>query len=145
MSTARSFATATRLPNDQVLIAGGRGTGFVFLASAELYDPETGMFVSTGSMATGRIYHTATLMPSGKVLIAGGIHDVVLASAELYDPAVGTFSATASMTLARDHATATLTGSEVLVAGGAGSGLLPINSAEIYVPNAIFYGAFEGP
>jgi len=46
---ARSFATATLLPNKQVLVVGGFTD--VNLASAELYDPGTGVWTQTGSMA----------------------------------------------------------------------------------------------
>jgi hypothetical protein len=58
------------------------------VASAELYDPDTGTFSRTGSMTTGRDGHTATLLSDGRVLLAGGFggHDIELVSAELYDP-----------------------------------------------------------
>ena len=87
MNTARAYSTATLLPNGKVLVAGGNGqTGH--LASAELYDPATGIFSATGSMTTVRAYHTATLLPNGKVLVAGGDDNPgnigYLASAELY-------------------------------------------------------------
>ena len=63
--------TATLLPNGKVLVAGGYLEA-ASLASAELYDPATGTWSATGSLATGARNHTATLLPNGKVLVAGG-------------------------------------------------------------------------
>ena len=73
MATARYHHTATLLPNGQVLVAGGFNSG-IALASAELYDPATGLWTATGSMATAREFHTATLLPNGQVLVAGGFN-----------------------------------------------------------------------
>ena len=77
------------LPNGKVLVAGGVNW-HRDLASAELYDPATGTWTATGSLATDAHRHTATLLPNGKVLVAGGYVGVgsYLASAELYDPAI---------------------------------------------------------
>src|ERR1700693_2348133 len=66
MNPDREFHTANLLNNGQVLIAGGS-----YFASAELYNPTTGMFNTTGSMNTTRELHTATLLNNGQVLIAG--------------------------------------------------------------------------
>jgi hypothetical protein len=91
------------------------------LASAELYDPRTGTFSPTGSLAEGRYWATATLLSDGRVLIVGGLVDEIqtLSSAEVYDPATGTFSRTGSMPDGRLLSSATLLADgQVLVSGG---------------------------
>ncbi len=70
--TARYAHTATVLQNGKVLAAGGQGSNHTYLASAELYNPATGIWTPTGSLATARIDHTATLLPNGGVLVVGG-------------------------------------------------------------------------
>jgi hypothetical protein len=105
LATHRSGQTSTLLPNGKVLIAGGSNGGGS-LASAELYDPGTGVVTPTGSMATARFDHSATLLANGKVLIAGGVNTSTgrLSSAELYDPSTGTFTPTGSKRTDRqDH------------------------------------------
>src|SRR5262245_31412522 len=74
MSTPRTAyeGTFTLLPNGKVLATGGLGSDGHAVASAELYDPDTGTFSATGSMIVPRSGHTATLLNNGKVLIAGG-------------------------------------------------------------------------
>jgi hypothetical protein len=71
------------------------------LASAEIYDPATSGFSTTGSLASARVAHTATLLNNGQVLITGGMAFTAgcqnfpwgtpingMSSAELYTPAV---------------------------------------------------------
>src|SRR5205807_4207479 len=91
MTIARKDHTATLLPNGKVLVVGGQpdSGNSIFLRTAELYDPATETWTSTGSLAVGRAEHTATLLADGKVLVAGGLNLPIsqysLASAELYD------------------------------------------------------------
>ena len=95
------------LPNGKVLVAGG--CDIRPPRSTELYDPASGSWTATGSLATGRYGHTATLLPNGKVLVAGGLGKRgYLASAELYDPASETWTATGYLVIARSGHTATL-------------------------------------
>ncbi|MGD0247541.1 MAG: kelch repeat-containing protein [Candidatus Limnocylindrales bacterium] len=145
MSTLRWRATATRLADGRVLVAGGVGgpvqvgaVGISILATAELYDPKTGRFTPTGSMATAPVLETATLLRDGKVLVigSGGASDS-LATAEIYDPARGDFSATGSMTATQRLDTATLlVDGSVLVTGSLFDQSVPFYrpSAELYDP-----------
>lgn len=103
---------------------------------ADVYDPATGAFSSTGVQAIpGASGRTATVLRDGKVLLAGGSFGFYLgrtSSAELYDPSTGTFSAGNRMTAPRDRHTATLlSDGTVLITGDA--------PAELYDPTA---GAF---
>jgi hypothetical protein len=154
MTVARSGHTATRLLDGRVLIVGGVSAGASgatgFLSSAELYDPATGTFGSTGWLTTARANHTATLLSNGKVLVAGGMvcgpncarynAPDVLDSAELYDPSTGRFEVTGSLVARRyGQAAALLAGGAVLVTGGVGWDILPniqhsLASAELYEP-----------
>ncbi len=94
MNIARIDATATLLNDSQVLVAGGAdatitpGTSSSPLASAELFNPATGAWTTTGSMNTSRLNQTATLLNNGQVLVAGGVDtsDLPIASAELFTP-----------------------------------------------------------
>jgi len=142
MAGARGGHTATRLQNGSVLVAGGIDVpfplpfGFPGLASAEVYDAQTGVWTPTGSMSSPRFFHSATALRGGDVLAAGGEDmDVsVLDSAERYDPKTGLWSATGDLTTLRATHTATLLrDGRVLVTGGFFIGTA-LASAELYLP-----------
>lgn len=143
MNVGRSGHTATRLDDGTVLITGGVGDGWSFLASAEVYDPRTRRFTQVKSMSFARESHTATLLRGGKVLIAGGHRDrrqniVVYASTEIYDPAQREFNAGPMLTTARHkHDAAGLADGRVLVIGGSDPrDRTRFTSAEVYDPVA---------
>jgi len=106
MAQARCAFTATVLANGKVLVVGGATfsipTWTVF-ATAELYDPATGLWTPTGAMAQARNSHTAILLPDGRVLVAGGwtfsnnFWSDPFDSAEIYDPTTGRWSPAGSM------------------------------------------------
>ena len=134
MVTARQRHTATLLPNGKVLLAGGLGPS---PASAELYDPSTGIWSATGSLNDNRFDDTAALLPNGKVLVLGGAHQTgpfnseITRSAELYDPASGTWSRTGFLTTPRALFTATLLPNGNILAAGGNTGALG-RTAELY-------------
>lgn len=138
MKEARQSHTATLLPDGKVLLAGGLGVQAAgqaanVLRSAEIYDPATGLFTSTGSLPAGRSLHTATLLPDGRVLMGGGISGTGLAldTADAYSPAAGQFTPLATMNYAHASHTATLLrDGRVLLAGGPGEAA----AAEYFIP-----------
>ena len=143
MTAPRADHTGTLLQSGKVLVAAGRnyydyGSTTVYLSSAEIYDPTTAKWTTTGSLNAPRTDHTATLLLNGKVLVAGGYDGslsgpIELSSAELYDPASGTWTATGSLNTPRtDHTATLLPNGKVLVAGG----ILysELSSAELYDP-----------
>jgi|GEM_PF-1089065 len=125
LATARSHATATRLEDGDVLVAGGQGPSGAALSSAEIYRNSTGSWSPTPPMPVGVTQATATLLSNGDVLVAGGLTGaggalVPTAASQLYDPATDRWSLTKGQLLqASFGAVAARLGSgEVLYAGG---------------------------
>ncbi|HTA73106.1 MAG TPA: kelch repeat-containing protein [Gemmatimonadaceae bacterium] len=138
MHAQRAIHSATRLADGRVLIAGGMIRNHDVLATAELYDPGTRQFTSTGDMPEPRMSHTATLLKDGRVLLAGGYSgdSRIYRSALLYDPTTGRFTPTGGMAVPRAEATATLLpDGRVLIAGGVDApSEVATQSAEVYDP-----------
>ena len=67
----RSLHTATLLGNGTVLVAGGR-KGATPLKTAEIFNPVTEIFASTGMLNVQRKRHAANLLLDGTVLVEGG-------------------------------------------------------------------------
>jgi hypothetical protein len=115
MGAARADATAVALSDGRVLIAGGEGCknpkdcrninaeSIGGLASAEIYDPTTGKFTTTGSMTESTGGGAAVLLSSGRVLMAD-----FWPNAELYDPASGKFTSSGTTVAASPPNTATV-------------------------------------
>ena len=91
-----------RGPNDVVLPPAG-----IALATAELFDPATGTWSSTGALRYARFGAAAVTLTDGRVLVVGSedgtdgqvakVADGAYDSAEIYDPATGRFSLTGSL------------------------------------------------
>jgi N-acetylneuraminic acid mutarotase len=145
-------ATATRLADGRVLVAGGYNGSLesgAAIPAVEIYDPVDGTWTPAGSMNQARVYHTTTLLPDGKVLVAGGStapmfgSGEILVSAEVYDPLTDEWASVSVLNQARsDHTATLLEDGTVLVAGGyypvEGDDEPPpesyLTSAEIYNP-----------
>lgn len=125
MGTARSFHTATLMPNGWVLVAGG-----INLSNTEVYNPMTGTWTPTAAMHYPRDRHSATLLTNGKVLVAGG-ENISAETGELYDPATGTWTMAGTLKSSSYAHTATLLpNGKVLLAGG------EYNVSELYNPES---------
>ncbi|MFO0722741.1 MAG: kelch repeat-containing protein [Myxococcota bacterium] len=121
----RAKPIAVSLPDGRVLVAGGTtlgkgGTGGPATADAELWDPRSERFLSTGPLLAARAHHSAILLDDGRVFIAGGSGAAgPIRSAEIFDPTSGRFSAAGELSIARNlPALARLPDGRVLILGG---------------------------
>jgi len=132
-ATPRYESSAVLLPNGEVLVAGGYlGTSNgveEFTATAELYNPSTGKWSTTGSMSVPRSEAGIALLADGQVLIAGGLNSeyTAIAECELYNPTTGKWTVTGSLPANQDSPMVRLSNGLVLLAGG--------SSAAVYNPS----------
>ncbi|MEX2137376.1 MAG: kelch repeat-containing protein [Chloroflexota bacterium] len=127
MATDRWLHTATLLPDGTVLVAGGRTYNpnastpdLRSVDSAELYDPRTGSWTETTSMAVPRSAHDATPLADGTVLVTGTDNTATTLPVELYDPRSGSWTLVGSANFAGypDSATLLDDGTVLLVSFG---------------------------
>ena len=117
-------------------VTGARADSRFFLTAAAT--------TAGGADPLKHAYHTANLLPNGTILVAGGTDGVsVLNSAEIFSPATQAFTPTVSaMAVPREQHSATLLpNGRVLIVGGlttasSSTANIPVNSAEIYYPDA---------
>ena len=146
------------LDDGRVLVVGGSDggqTGFpIYFADAELFDPATGLFTSTGSLEFPREFTTASRLPDGRILVAGGLRTAggpgfgVVAETEIYDPATGEFTRSEDLPVPLDEPAAVVLDDErVLLLGGFDfDNDLPTASAEYFTPtvdDGIFADGFD--
>jgi len=103
MKTARADHVAVLLPSGKVLVAGGqtmepspveaRRTDTTPIRSAELYDPDSGIWTETGRMEVGGDSHGAIVLRSGKVFVMTRTPLTPDGSAQLYDAVSESWSA----------------------------------------------------
>lgn len=72
MASARTRHAAALLSDGRVLVAGGHDNSYTAVASAELFDPTSGAFAATGTMATPRQDLALVALKDGRALAIGG-------------------------------------------------------------------------
>jgi len=101
----------------KVLVAGGVAAGTP-LNSAELYDPATGQWSTTGPLGHTARLTTSVLLPNGRVLLPGGTGSN-RAQTDIYDPKTGNWDKTDDLNVGRERSTVVvLPNGKVLAASG---------------------------
>jgi Putative Ig domain/Kelch motif/Galactose oxidase, central domain len=141
LTASRELQTATVVGGSVYVIGGrsGSSAGYVFLNSAEVFDPATLTFsVAAATLNTARTTHTATLLQDGSVLLCGGFGSGGSQSnSERFNAFGPSFTGTGSLVTGRYFHTATLLNDgTVLITGGLNgvTASTALSSAEIYHP-----------
>ncbi|MFI5348445.1 MAG: kelch repeat-containing protein [Elusimicrobiota bacterium] len=104
MTSPRQQHSASLLPNGRVLLAGGFTTapGSGPTNSAEIYYPDTKVFLPVPPMNSARSQHVAITLPNGNVFVAGGFNglNTVTGSADIYSSTAPSWTAVPDMTTA---------------------------------------------
>ena len=134
-------------------MAGGEGVvirtfwSVEFLKSAQIFDPGTDSWTTTGPMSNAHTRHISTTLADGRILVAGGQSSETPTnnpqgtnSTEVYDESSGSWSPVAPMSIPRsDFASTVLSNGQVLVTGGIGPSFISysdyfIGAAEVFDP-----------
>lgn len=143
MLSSRAAHFAALLEDGRVLVVGGWTQGQSvepsLIATAEIYDPETGNWSTTGSMTQVRDGFSATRLEDGRVLVVGGgggsSGTTPLGTLEAYDPGTGTWSIVGELVQARARAAVVqVDNGAVMVAGGTGTGSETLATTEGFSP-----------
>ena len=136
LDVARFAPAGALLADGRVLIAGGTyldSSTTRWLASAELFDPDSGSWSRAGSMLVARGGAAAVTLADGRVLVVGGSGDAdgaPLGSAEIFDPAAGTWESAGSLATTRHgFSLVALPDGGALVVGGISGGETPAVTA----------------
>jgi hypothetical protein len=142
MLTQRDSVASATLKDGRVLVVAGEtmppgGALSVRLASAEIYNPATGVWSAAGASSSPRVRHTATTLNDGRVLVTGGLdaNGKSLASVDIFDPATSTWSAGAPLPVSLSlHSATLLADGRVLVVGGFNTTSFVATAAYLYNP-----------
>jgi hypothetical protein len=142
MRKRRQLHTATLLADGTVLITGGYTYNpDEHHSTAEIYDPATDTFGSTGSMSRPHYFHSATRLADGRVLLDGGTGPSPPAPSEVYDPVARTFAQTGAPSTIRNYSSATLLNDGRVLFAGTYSSDGDSAAAEVYDPGTGLYSA----
>ncbi len=74
MTSPRMGHTASLLNSGSVFFSGGMAYsgGLIYLATNEIYDPATNVWMPVSPLLEGRTRHSSTVLNNGNILIAGG-------------------------------------------------------------------------
>ena len=97
MESPRSAHSALLLSNGTALVIGGAVDFDTPLSTAEIFDFDTRLWNSAGSMKEARMDHSAVQLKSGEVYVTGGFGLNPVDSIEVYRPGGGGWSTAESI------------------------------------------------
>lgn len=148
MAVARESHTASRLPGNRVIVAGGDPLPSIqTLVSSEIYDADTNTWVSGPDLNTPRYDARAVEIGPGRVLVTGGLSNLTttIYQSEIYDDATGLWGELTNTQNPRWSHTLTRFGDDrvLLVGGYAASQLTP--TTEVFDINAGTWSTLNTP